>query len=83
MKFINITSWNYTSPSFYDEPALANAIANIGPIAVSVYATSKFQSYSSGVFTDTTCNVIKTVGFFPFPDINHAVRNDQILLIKI
>lgn len=74
MKFVNLTRWTYTSNNYYDENALATAIANVGPIAVSVYVTSAFQSYSSGIFSDKNCNVVKTAGSYSYPDINHAVR---------
>ena len=47
-----------------DENKLQETIANIGPLSVSLYVSNNFQSYSSGVFKDTNCNL-------KFP--NHAV----------
>jgi cathepsin L len=46
-----------------DYAALMNAVATVGPISISVDA-STFRAYSSGIFSG--CNQIK-------PDINHAV----------
>jgi hypothetical protein len=80
MKYVNLTSWSYTSNYFYDETALANAIANIGPISVAVYVTNAFQSYSSGIFSDSNCNVIGTSGSITYPDLNHAVSKHLFLL---
>eukprot|EP01137_Pigoraptor_chileana_P019092 Opistho-2@79641 len=37
------------------ESALTSAIAEIGPIAVTIYASEALQDYSEGVFVDTTC----------------------------
>lgn len=81
MAYVNVTSWSFTSPfgKWYNESALTEAIANVGPIAVSLYITSNFQSYSSGVFSDTTCNVNATQNGITFPDINHAVNYIKIL----
>jgi cathepsin L len=53
----------YTKLPENNYTALMNAIAQVGPIAVSVDA-STFHSYSSGVFNG--CNQVN-------PDINHAV----------
>jgi acetaldehyde dehydrogenase (acetylating) len=74
MKYVNLTSWSWTSNSYYDENALANAIANIGPIAVGIYVSNAFNLYSSGIFSDSNCNMIGTSGSTTFPYINHAVR---------
>lgn len=49
-----------------DEQALTNALAQIGPIAIAVDVTPKFQFYSSGVFDDLTCSSKPT-------DVKHAV----------
>ena len=38
-----------------NENLLTDAIANIGPISVSLYVTANFQNYRSGVFVDSTC----------------------------
>jgi len=43
---------------------LQETIANIGPVAVTLYVSNNFQSYSSGVFKDPNC-------YYPNP--NHAV----------
>ncbi len=40
-----------------DENKLQETIANIGPVSVSLYVSNNFQSYSSGVFKDTNCNL--------------------------
>jgi hypothetical protein len=59
------TSWTYykgtgQTPTTYtlngNETALQNIVANFGPAVVAIHASSNFQSYRSGVFTDTTCN---------------------------
>ncbi|XP_026474337.1 cathepsin L1-like [Ctenocephalides felis] len=52
---INITSWAIL-PS-RDEDALENAVANIGPIAVSINASPEtFQLYSEGIYDDIKCS---------------------------
>ena len=38
-----------------DEEALTEALATKGPLAVTLYVTSNFQNYVSGVYTDTSC----------------------------
>ena len=43
---------------------MQETIANIGPVAVTLYVSNNFQSYSSGVFKDPNCN---------YPNPNHAV----------
>ena len=48
-----------------NEASLTDAIANIGPMSVAIYASNNFQLYSSGVFTDTSC---------PAGKVNHAVN---------
>ena len=47
-----------------NELSLQEALANKGPISVAFYVTNNFKSYSSGIFTDSTC---------PSGEINHAV----------
>nr|BAN20108.1 cathepsin L [Riptortus pedestris] len=39
-----------------DEEKLAEAIATAGPVSIGIHATSAFQFYSKGVFSDSTCN---------------------------
>jgi hypothetical protein len=39
-----------------NEAALLNIVATNGPAVVAIHASSNFQSYKSGVFTDKTCN---------------------------
>lgn len=39
-----------------NEEALRNAVTTVGPISVSIAAISSFNSYSSGVYYDSTCN---------------------------
>lgn len=46
-----------------DEQALLQAVALEGPIAVAISANSKFMSYKSGIYDDTTCSKA----------VNHAV----------
>ena len=50
-----------------DENAVANAIAQIGPVAAALYVTENFQYYTSGIFTDPACNRL------PSNYINHAI----------
>ena len=45
---------------------MQQALANQGPIALAIEVTDNFQSYSSGLFKDTTCH--NTVDY-----LNHAV----------
>ena len=49
-----------------DELALTTALADIGPVRVSVYVSNNFQHYSSGVFTDNDCPN-------KYDDMNHEV----------
>jgi len=57
-----LTGYVQTTPN--NEAALTQAIADVGPVSVAIYASNDFQHYSGGVFTDTTC---------PFGKVNHAV----------
>lgn len=50
-----------------NEEQLKNYVATYGPITVSIYATSNFQSYHSGIFYDSKCTTLSTCS------INHAV----------
>jgi hypothetical protein len=59
------STWTYykgtgQTPIFYtlfgDETALQNIVATYGPAVVAIHSSSSFQSYRSGVFTDTNCN---------------------------
>lgn len=65
MSAAQITSYVTVTNGVANEAAVTDAIANQGPIAVGVYASSAFQLYSSGIFTDTSC---------PKGSINHAVN---------
>ena len=48
-----------------DEESLQAAIANKGPVTVTIQVTSNLALYKSGVFTDTSCTGDK--------DVNHVV----------
>lgn len=50
---IKATVQNYTAGN---ENMMKEIVANVGPVAVVISATSNFQLYKSGVFYDTTCN---------------------------
>jgi C1A family cysteine protease len=50
-----ITSYVAVTNGVADENVLTDAIANVGPISVSLYVTANFQLYKSGVFVDSTC----------------------------
>ncbi|KAL7631767.1 UNVERIFIED_CONTAM: hypothetical protein RMT77_017948 [Armadillidium vulgare] len=54
--------WERTRES--DEEDLRKAVATIGPISVSIYASLAFHSYKGGVFEGSICD---------FDSINHAV----------
>ncbi len=60
---VNVTTWAILPTR--DEDALRNAVAVIGPIAVSINASPKtFQLYSRGVYDDKDCSPEK---------VNHAM----------
>lgn len=59
----NVTSYAWVAS---DEAAMATAIATYGPISACIYVTDNLMSYSSGVFTDSTCPTDGT-------SINHAI----------
>ena len=40
-----------------DQENLKVAVATIGPIAVKIYATTNFVTYSTGVFYDSLCQI--------------------------
>jgi len=47
----------YRSLNYADDEQLKRTIANVGPVAVIIDASSSaFQSYSSGVFKINNCN---------------------------
>lgn len=50
-----LTGYVYVTNGIANESVLTDALANIGPIDVSIYATNNFQFYKDGVFTDLTC----------------------------
>lgn len=43
---------------------MVDAIANVGPVSVGIYASDSFAFYKSGVFVDNNCQ------YYP----NHAVN---------
>jgi len=47
-----VSGWGYVAQ---DEVAIAQAIANNGPVAVAIYVNNNFQLYSSGIYNDPTC----------------------------
>merc|ERR1711946_37223 len=58
------TCTGYVSIRRNDENDLLNAVGSVGPVSVSLYASTQgFQFYSSGVYVDSSCP--KTI--------NHAV----------
>jgi cathepsin L len=38
-----------------NEVVLAQKLASVGPVSVLIAATTNFQSYQSGIFSDSTC----------------------------
>lgn len=55
MSVVNVTTWAILPAR--DEDALRNAVAVVGPIAVSINASPKtFQLYSNGVYDDKSCS---------------------------
>ena len=57
------TVQNYTAGN---EGTMKQIVANVGPVAAVMSATSFYQLYKSGIFYDTTCN--SNCG-----SVNHAV----------
>lgn len=49
------------------EAGLAQVVSQTGPVAIVLYASSNFQSYKSGIFSDSAC--VKTAS----SKVNHAV----------
>lgn len=62
-----LTGYNDVTNGRGDDNAVANAIAQIGPVSAALYVTENFQHYVSGIFSDPLCNGI------PRNYINHAV----------
>ncbi|XP_063906827.1 procathepsin L-like isoform X1 [Zophobas morio] len=56
----------YVDVDFMSEVGLADAVANIGPIAAAIDATEALQFYYGGVFFDETCNINES-------DLDHGV----------
>jgi len=53
-KFVaTVTDYKYIERG--NEEALREAVANIGPVSVGIYATYNFQSYHGGVLVDENC----------------------------
>ncbi len=47
-----LTGYVFVTNGIANESVLTDALANIGPIDVSIYATNNFQFYKDGVYTD-------------------------------
>ena len=56
-------SYNVTAG---DEVELENAVYGVGPVSVAFQVVDDFFSYTSGVYSSTTCGNTET-------DVNHAV----------
>jgi C1A family cysteine protease len=46
----------YQAAGVANEVALAQTVASVGPVSVLIDATSNFQSYQSGILSDSTCS---------------------------
>ena len=40
----------------YDEQQILQSVGLVGPVSIAFEVTDEFESYSSGVFVDSTCN---------------------------
>ena len=47
-----LTGYVFVTNGIANESVLTDALANIGPIDVSIYATNNFQFYKDGVYMD-------------------------------
>lgn len=65
MAAAQVTGYVAVTNGVANESLVTQALANVGPLSVAIYASSNFQFYSSGVFTDTSC---------PAGSVNHAVN---------